>query len=150
MLEEIGEIDNIDEYITKAKDPDDSFRLMGFGHRVYHSKDPRAEIMREICHAVLKNCNVDDKIFPLALELEKRALEDSYFKERKLYPNVDFYSGITLKALGIPMNMFTVIFALGRVAGWLSHWNEMHANETFAISRPRQCYIGPGLRNPNL
>lgn len=149
MLEEIGDVSRIDEYIAKAKDPNDAFRLMGFGHRVYHSTDPRADIMRGICHQVLKQSNIEDDIFPLAIELEKRALDDEYFKERKLYPNVDFYSGITLRAMGIPVNMFTVIFALGRVAGWLSHWNEMHADGS-VISRPRQCYIGSGIRNPNL
>jgi citrate synthase len=149
MLEDIGDVDNIDSFIAKAKDPNDPFRLMGFGHRVYHSTDPRAEIMRGICHSVLKNCDLEDKIFHVALELEKRALEDDYFKERKLYPNVDFYSGITLRAMGIPMNMFTVIFALGRISGWLSQWNEMHENG-FVISRPRQCYTGSALRNPNL
>ncbi|MEE3003162.1 MAG: citrate synthase [Pseudomonadota bacterium] len=148
MLEDIGDQNNIDDFIIKVKKK--QARLMGFGHRVYHTKDPRAVIMREICHEVLRVQKLDDPIFSLALELEKRALQDEYFISRKLYPNVDFYSGITLRALGIPSEMFTAIFALGRVAGWFSHWNEMHQDAKKVLCRPRQHYTGPGTRNPNL
>ena len=150
MLEEIGDVSHIDEYIMRAKDPEDSFRLMGFGHRVYHNYDPRAKIMRDICHEVLSHTENDDPIFKLALELERIALADEYFIERKLYPNVDFYSGITLRAMGIPIAMFTVFFAVGRMPGWLAQWNEMHSQESLRISRPRQLYSGSVKRNVNL
>jgi citrate synthase len=147
MLHEIGSSANLSKYIARAKDPKDSFRLMGFGHRVYKNYDPRAKIMRDICHEVLEAVNRhNDPIFKLAKDLEKIALEDPYFKERNLYPNVDFYSGITLSALGIPTNMFTVIFAVARTVGWLAHWNEMISSPSRRISRPRQLYTGPKHR----
>jgi citrate synthase len=148
MLHEIGDIDNIGQYIKKAKDPNDSFRLMGFGHRVYKNYDPRAKVMKETCHEVLAETGKKEApLFKLALALEKIALEDRYFIDRKLYPNVDFYSGITLSALGIPTNMFTVIFALARTVGWVSHWEEMIADPKRRIARPRQLYIGSKKRN---
>ncbi|MBI5447963.1 MAG: citrate (Si)-synthase [Gammaproteobacteria bacterium] len=148
MLEEIATPDNIPRYIARAKDPDDSFRLMGFGHRVYKNFDPRAMVMRETCHEVLENLKIHDSpLFRVALELEKIALEDDYFVSRKLYPNVDFYSGITLRALGIPKNMFTVIFALARTVGWISQWNEMISDPNRRIGRPRQLYLGPTRRD---
>ena len=147
MLDIIGEEKNIDTYIKKAKDPDDSFRLMGFGHRVYKNYDPRALIIKEICHKVLAAIGTeDDKQLRLAQKLEKIALEDEYFIKRKLYPNVDFYSGIILKAIGIPINMFTVIFALGRTVGWIAHWNEMISNP-YKIGRPQQIYTGAKKRD---
>ena len=142
MLEEIGDISNVDEYVLKAKDKDDSFRLMGFGHRVYKNFDPRATVMRETCHEVLKELGIKDPLLDVAMALEKVALEDSYFIERKLYPNVDFYSGIILKALGIPSSMFTVIFAMSRTVGWISHWDEMLSQPGQKIGRPRQLYTG--------
>jgi citrate synthase len=143
MLHEIGDISQIGKYIAKAKDPNDSFRLMGFGHRVYKNYDPRAKVMRETCYEVLEAVGAhDDPFFKLAMELERIALEDPYFVERKLYPNVDFYSGITLSAIGIPTNMFTVIFALARTIGWIAHWNEM-ISSPYRLSRPRQLYMGP-------
>lgn len=146
MLKEIGDIKNINHYIKRAKDKDDPFRLMGFGHRVYRSYDPRAKVMRETCHKVLEAVGAHDApIFKLAMELERIALEDDYFVEKKLYPNVDFYSGITLSAIGIPTNMYTVIFALARTVGWMSHWMEMVANKS-KIGRPRQLYTGEKLR----
>lgn len=148
MLEEIGTPDNIPKYIARAKDPNDNFRLMGFGHRVYKNFDPRATVMRETCHAVLEELDIHDSpLFKVALSLEKIALEDEYFIERKLYPNVDFYSGITLKALGIPKTMFTVMFALARTVGWISQWNEMIADPKRRIGRPRQLYTGPTQRD---
>jgi citrate synthase len=147
MLEEIGDADNIPEFIARAKDPDDPFRLMGFGHRVYRNFDPRANVMKESCDQVLKELGLDnDPLLKIAKELEKIALEDSYFVERKLYPNVDFYSGIILKAIGIPTSMFTVIFALSRTIGWISHWNEFHSSPN-KIGRPRQLYTGPSKRD---
>lgn len=147
MLNEIGDENRIDEYILKAKDKDDPFRLMGFGHRVYKNFDPRATVMRQTCHEVLKELGCeDDPLFKMALKLEKIALEDEYFIKRKLYPNVDFYSGIILKAIGIPTNMFTVIFALARTVGWVAHWNEMISGE-YRIGRPRQLYTGETERN---
>jgi citrate synthase len=147
MLKEIGDVKQINHYIKRAKDKDDPFRLMGFGHRVYKSYDPRAKVMRETCHDVLKAIGAHDQpLFKLALELERIALEDEYFIEKKLYPNVDFYSGITLSAIGIPSNMFTVIFALARTVGWMSHWIEMTANKS-RIGRPRQLYTGEKERN---
>ncbi|WP_408608714.1 citrate synthase [Candidatus Rickettsiella viridis] len=148
MLHEIGDITHIKKYIQKAKDPNDSFRLMGFGHRVYKNYDPRAKVMRETCHEVLEETGQREApLFKLALALEKIALEDPYFIEKKLYPNVDFYSGITLSALGIPTNMFTVIFALARTVGWVSHWEEMIADPKRRIARPRQLYCGEMQRD---
>jgi citrate synthase len=147
MLHQIGSEKNIDEYIKRAKDPNDNFRLMGFGHRVYKNYDPRAILMRETCHEVLDAVGAhNDPLFKLAMKLEKIALEDDYFVSRKLYPNVDFYSGITLSALGIPTNMFTVIFALARTVGWVSQWMEMVSNP-YRIGRPRQLYTGPTERH---
>lgn len=147
MLEEIGDPANIPKYIARAKDPNDAFRLMGFGHRVYKNFDPRAMVMRQTCHEVLQELGIHDSpLFKVALELEKIALEDEYFISRKLYPNVDFYSGITLKALGIPKTMFTVIFALARTVGWISQWNEMISDPNRRIGRPRQLYTGPTQR----
>lgn len=141
MLEEIKTVDHIPEFIKRAKDKNDSFRLMGFGHRVYKNYDPRATVMRETCHEVLKELNLNDSLLEVAMELERIAVNDPYFIEKKLYPNVDFYSGIILKALGIPSNMFTVIFAIARTIGWIAHWNEMH-EEGLKIARPRQLYTG--------
>lgn len=142
MLAEIGSVENIPKYIEKAKDKDDPFRLMGFGHRVYKNTDPRATVMRESCHEVLKELDRDDPLLDVAMELERIALEDDYFIEKKLFPNVDFYSGIVLKAIGIPTNMFTVIFALSRTVGWVSHWHEMMGEANQKIGRPRQLYTG--------
>lgn len=143
MLEEIGDASRIPEFIKRAKDKNDPFRLMGFGHRVYKNYDPRAKVMRETTHEVLEAVGrANEPLFKLAMELEKIALEDPYFIERKLYPNVDFYSGITLSALGIPTNMFTVIFALSRTVGWVSHWMEMISDPQHRLTRPRQLYLG--------
>jgi citrate synthase len=143
MLEEIGTADKINQYIKKAKDPSDPFRLMGFGHRVYKSYDPRAKIMQKTCHEVLDVLGLkDDPLLKVAMELEKIALEDPYFVEKKLYPNVDFYSGIILKALGFPKDMFTVLFALARTVGWISQWKEMIEDSEQRIGRPRQLYMG--------
>ncbi|MCK7458340.1 citrate synthase [Idiomarina aminovorans] len=142
MLAEIGSVENIPKYIEKAKDKNDPFRLMGFGHRVYKNTDPRATVMRESCHEVLKELDRDDPLLDVAMELERIALEDDYFIEKKLFPNVDFYSGIVLKAIGIPTNMFTVIFALSRTVGWVSHWHEMMGEANQKIGRPRQLYTG--------
>ncbi len=149
MLEEIGTPERIPEFIARAKDKNDPFRLMGFGHRVYKNYDPRAEVMRETCHEVLKELGIHDNhpVLKVAVELEKATLADPYFKERKLYPNVDFYSGIILKAIGIPTSMFTVIFALARTVGWISHWREMYAEGNPKIVRPRQIYRGHTLRH---
>lgn len=142
MLAEIGDVSNINKFIARAKDPKDSFRLMGFGHRVYKNYDPRAKVMRETCHEVLDAVGAhNEPLFKLAMELEKIALEDEYFIEKKLYPNVDFYSGITLRAIGIPTNMFTVVFALARTVGWVAQWNEMISNP-YRLARPRQLYTG--------
>ncbi|MCK0536139.1 citrate synthase [Alcanivorax quisquiliarum] len=141
MLDEIGDVSNIDKYIAKAKDRNDPFKLMGFGHRVYKNYDPRASVMRESCHEVLAELGIKDAQLELAMKLEEIALSDPYFIEKKLFPNVDFYSGIILKALGIPTSMFTVIFALSRTVGWISHWNEMISNP-YKIGRPRQLYTG--------
>jgi citrate synthase len=147
MLNEIGDESRIEEFIARAKDKDDPFRLMGFGHRVYKNFDPRSQVMRKICDEVLADLGVEnDPLFRIARRLEKIALEDQYFIDRKLYPNVDFYSGIILKAIGIPMGMFTVIFALGRTPGWISHWNEMLSG-SYKIGRPRQLYKGAPRRN---
>ena len=143
MLEEIGDVSRIGEYIKRAKDKTDSFHLMGFGHRVYKNMDPRAKIMRQTCHQVLDELGLhDDPMFKLALKLEQIALEDEYFVSKKLYPNVDFYSGIVMRAMGIPNSMFTAIFALARTAGWIAQWNEMISSPEHRIARPRQLYIG--------
>jgi citrate synthase len=146
MLEEIGSVERIPEFIEKAKDKNDPFRLMGFGHRVYKNYDPRATVMRESCHEVLEELKVQDPLLDVAMELERIALEDPYFKEKKLFPNVDFYSGIVLKAIGIPTNMFTCIFALARTVGWASHWHEMLSQPGQKIGRPRQLYTGKTQR----
>jgi len=143
MLEEIGEAKNIPDFIARAKDSNDNFRLMGFGHRVYRNFDPRANVMKKTCDEVLAELGIkDDPLLEIAKELEQIALKDEYFVKRKLYPNVDFYSGIILKAIGIPSSMFTVIFALSRTIGWISHWSEFHS-EPNKIGRPRQLYTGP-------
>ena len=148
MLDEIGDVSNIVKYIARAKDKDDPFRLMGFGHRVYKNYDPRARIIRDMCHQVLdKLCDASDPTFELALRLEEIALNDDYFIQRKLYPNVDFYSGLIYKALGIPTNMFTVMFAIARTVGWVSQWMEMIADDDQRIGRPRQLYTGPKMRD---
>ncbi len=148
MLQEIGSEDRIGEYIKKAKDKNDPFRLMGFGHRVYKNYDPRAKVMQQTCHEVLDTVGLhDDPLFKLAMKLEQIALEDDYFVEKKLYPNVDFYSGITLNALGIPSNMFTVIFAIARTVGWISQWMEMMSDPNRRLARPRQLYTGPTQRD---
>ncbi|HGJ5883571.1 citrate synthase [Arsenophonus sp.] len=141
MLEEIQTVENIPKFIKRAKDKDDPFRLMGFGHRVYKNYDPRATVMKQTCDEVLKELKLNDNILEIAKQLEHIALNDPYFIEKKLYPNVDFYSGIILKAIGIPTTMFTVIFAIARTIGWIAHWNEMH-NEELKIARPRQLYTG--------
>ena len=148
MLDQIGDIKNIPEYVARAKDKNDPFRLMGFGHRVYKNYDPRARIIREMCHEVLAHLSDDkDPMFELALRLEEIALSDEYFIERKLYPNVDFYSGLIYKALGIPTNMFTVMFAIARTVGWVAQWMEMISEDNQRISRPRQLYTGPRNRD---
>jgi citrate synthase len=147
MLEEIGDASRIGRYVTKAKDKNDAFRLMGFGHRVYKHYDPRATIIREMCHRVLEKLGHNDTpLFELALRLEEIALKDEYFVERNLYPNVDFYSGIIYRALGIPKSMFTVMFAIARCVGWVTHWREMVADPGMKIGRPRQLYLGPKER----
>lgn len=147
MLEEIGNVSHIDKYITKAKDKDDPFRLMGFGHRVYKHYDPRAKILREVCHRVLNElADTNNPLFELALRLEEIALQDEYFVERRLYPNVDFYSGIIYRALGIPVSMFTAMFAIARSAGWMAHWLEMMIDPELRIGRPRQIYCGYPVR----
>ncbi|MCW8915806.1 MAG: citrate synthase [Magnetovibrio sp.] len=148
MLEEIGSIDHIDEYIAKAKDKEDPFRLMGFGHRVYKNFDPRATIMRETAHEVLKELGLEDEpLLKLAMKLEKIALEDEYFVSKKLYPNVDFYSGIIYRAMGIPTDMFTVLFAVARTVGWVAQWNEMIEDPSQKIGRPRQLFTGSATRD---
>ena len=148
MLEEIGAAENIGEYVARAKDPADAFRLMGFGHRVYKNFDPRATIIRGICHEVLQELKTGKgRLFTLARQLEEIALSDKYFKDRRLYPNVDFYSGIIYRALGLPATMFTPMFAIGRTAGWAAHWCEMHEDPESRIGRPRQLYLGPTARS---
>jgi citrate synthase len=148
MLEEIHDDSRIGEYISRAKDKSDPFRLVGFGHRVYKNFDPRAKLMRETCHKVLDELGLhDDRLFKLALKLEKIALEDEYFISRKLYPNVDFYSGIVQRALGIPSSMFTAIFATARTVGWIAQWSEMIADPDRKIGRPRQLYTGAVTRD---
>jgi len=147
QLMEIGHKDKIPEVIAKAKDKSSGFRLMGFGHRVYKNFDPRAQVMRKTCHEVLGALNIQDPLLDLAMELEKIALEDEYFVSKKLYPNVDFYSGIILKAMGFPTSMFTVLFAVARTVGWISQWNEMIEDPAHKIGRPRQLYTGPTQRD---
>ncbi len=146
MLDEIGDASNIEKFIAKAKDKNDPFKLMGFGHRVYKNFDPRAQVMKQTCDEVLAELGVNDPKLDLAMKLEEYALNDPYFKERNLYPNVDFYSGIILKAVGIPTSMFTVIFAMSRTVGWISHWTEM-LSSPYKISRPRQLYTGYDKRD---
>ena len=148
MLREIGSVDRIPQYIAKAKDKNDPFRLMGFGHRVYKNYDPRAKIMQRTTHEVLGELGIkDDPLLEVAMELERIALSDEYFVEKKLYPNIDFYSGITLKAMGFPTTMFTVLFALARTVGWIAQWNEMIEDPEQRIGRPRQLYIGEPPRD---
>ncbi|MBL4602915.1 MAG: citrate synthase [Emcibacteraceae bacterium] len=147
MLSEIGSVENIPKYIDKAKDKNDPFRLMGFGHRVYKNFDPRAKVLQQAAHDVLEELGVQDPLLDVAKELERIALEDPYFIEKKLYPNVDFYSGIILKAMGFPTEMFTVLFALARTVGWISQWGEMITDPTQKIGRPRQLFIGETERN---
>jgi citrate synthase len=147
MLERIHlEGGNYRKYIEKAKDPNDPFRLVGFGHRVYKNHAPRAMIIKKACDDVLQALNIDDPLLDLAKEIEAVALTDPYFVERRLYPNVDFYSGIIYKAIGIPSDMFTVMFALGRLPGWIAHWKEMWDDDNWKIGRPRQIYVGPVTR----
>ncbi len=147
MLSEIGTADRIPEFIERAKDRDDAFRLMGFGHRVYKNYDPRAQVLRDTCHEVLDELGkTDEPLLEIAMELERIALHDDYFVERKLYPNVDFYSGIILRAMGIPPHLFTVIFAVARTVGWVAQWNEMIEDPSQKIGRPRQLYTGYGPR----
>ncbi len=147
MLEEIGSKDRIPEFIKRAKDKDDPFRLMGFGHRVYKNYDPRAKVMQQTCHEVLDELGVkDEPLLELAMELERIALEDDYFVKKKLFPNVDFYSGIIFRAMGIPVSMFTVLFAMARTVGWVAQWNEMIEDPSQKIGRPRQLYTGETVR----
>lgn len=146
MLQQIGSKDHIPEYVKRAKDKNDSFRLMGFGHRVYKNFDPRAKVMRQTCHEVLGALGIKDPLLDLAMELERIALEDDYFVEKKLYPNVDFYSGIILKAMGFPTSMFTVLFAVARTVGWIAQWKEMIEDPNQKIGRPRQLYDGATQR----
>jgi citrate synthase len=148
MLQQIGDARNIPTFIARARDSKDPFRLMGFGHRVYKNYDPRARIIRGMCHKVVgKLCRRDDPLFDLAMQLEEIALNDEYFIERKLYPNVDFYSGLIYRALGIPTNMFTVMFAIARTVGWVAQWMEMIGEDDQRIGRPRQLYVGPARRD---
>ncbi|MBI1384900.1 MAG: citrate (Si)-synthase [Rhizobiales bacterium] len=148
MLEEIGTVDRIPEYVRRAKDKNDPFRLMGFGHRVYKNYDPRAKVMQQSCHEVLDAVGArNEPLLKVALELERIALEDEYFIEKKLYPNIDFYSGITLRAMGFPRSMFTVLFALARTVGWIAQWQEMMNDPEQKIGRPRQLYTGPVERS---
>ncbi len=149
MLIDIGKVENIPKVIARAKDKDDPFRLMGFGHRVYKNFDPRSRVIQATARKVLEHLGIDDPLLEVAVRLEEIALKDEYFVERKLYPNVDFYSGILLRAQGLPMNMFTAVFAVARTAGWVSHWLELQ-EESHGIDRPRQLYVGSGLRHyPN-
>ena len=147
MLTEIGHKNRVGDYVKKAKDKDDPFRLMGFGHRVYKNYDPRAKVMMQSCHEVLEELGVNDPLLELAMELERIAREDEYFIERNLYPNVDFYSGIILKAMGFPSSMFTVLFAVARTTGWIAQWKEMIEDPSQKIGRPRQLYTGPTARD---
>ena len=147
MLEQIAQAgENADRFLARAKDKNDTTRLMGFGHRVYKSYDPRAAILKQTCAEVLKRVGGSSQLLDIAVRLEEIALKDEYFVSRKLYPNVDFYSGVIYKALGIPVNMFTVMFTLGRLPGWIAHWNEMRNDPDFRIGRPRQLYTGPTQR----
>ena len=146
MLDEIGDPKNVNQYVLKAKDPNDPFRLMGFGHRVYKNFDPRAKILKTACDEVLADLGVSDPRLEIAMQLEQIALEDDYFIQRKLYPNVDFYSGIILSAMGFPTSMFTVLFALARTVGWIAQWKEMMEDDDRRINRPRQLYVGPSQR----
>jgi citrate synthase len=148
MLQEIGTVDRIPEYIKKAKDKTSGFRLMGFGHRVYKNYDPRAKVMQKTCHEVLDALGIrNDPLLKVAMELERIALQDEYFIDKKLYPNIDFYSGITLRALGFPVSMFTVLFAIARTVGWIAQWKEMIEDPEQRIGRPRQLYMGATERN---
>jgi citrate synthase len=148
MLEEIGTVDRIPEYVKRAKDKNSGFRLMGFGHRVYKNYDPRAKVMQQTCHEVLDELGIrNDPLLRVAMELERIALSDEYFIEKKLYPNIDFYSGITLKALGFPVAMFTALFAVARTVGWIAQWGEMIEDPSQKIGRPRQLYVGAPQRN---
>jgi citrate synthase len=148
MLSEIGSVDRIPEFVRRAKDKNDSYRLMGFGHRVYKNYDPRAKIMQKTCHEVLTELGIkDDPLLDVAMELERIALSDEYFIEKKLYPNIDFYSGITLKAMGFPTTMFTVLFAVARTVGWIAQWKEMIEDPKQKIGRPRQLYTGATQRD---
>ena len=147
MLNEMGGKENIATYVNKAKDKNDPFRLFGFGHRVYKNYDPRAQVMRKSCHEVLNKLGVNDPLLEVAMELEEIAVNDPYFIEKKLYPNVDFYSGIILKAMGFPTSMFTVLFAVARTVGWISQWKEMIEDSSQRIGRPRQLYTGPSTRD---
>lgn len=147
MLDTIGSIDNIDKYMEKAKDKNDSFRLFGFGHRVYKHYDPRAKLIKKACYDLLDDLHITDPLLDLAIALEERALKDEYFKERNLYPNVDFYSGIIYRAAGIPVNMFTVMFTLARLPGWIAQWRESASDPNWKIWRPRQVYIGQNDRS---
>lgn len=147
MLSEIGKTENIPKAIARAKDKNDPFRLMGFGHRIYKNFDPRSRVMQESAREVLEHLGVSDPLLEVAVKLEEIALQDPYFIERKLYPNVDFYSGILLRAMGLPMNMFTAIFAVARTAGWVSHWLELHKDSGHGIDRPRQLYVGHERRH---
>ena len=147
MLMEIGSVKRIPAYLERAKDKNDPFRLMGFGHRVYKNYDPRARVMQKVCHEVLGHLGIEDPLLEVAMELERIALEDDYFKSRNLYPNIDFYSGITLRALGFPTSMFTVLFAVARTVGWVAQWREMIEDPEQKIGRPRQLYVGPEKRD---
>jgi citrate synthase len=146
-LAEIGSVERIPEMLRRAKDKSDPFRLSGFGHRVYKSYDPRAKVLRPLCAELLAELGKTDPLLELAIELERIALEDDYFVERKLYPNVDFYSGIIFRALGLPPAMFTPVFAVARTVGWVAHWNEMMTDPETRIVRPRQLYVGPAERD---
>jgi citrate synthase len=147
MLEQIElDGDDIDKYVKKAKDPNDPFKLSGFGHRVYKNYDPRAKILKDTCDELLTELDRKDHLLELALRLEEVALSDEYFIERKLYPNVDFYSGLIYRAMGFPTQMFTVLFAMGRLPGWIAHWKEMMESPATKIGRPRQIYVGPTKR----
>ncbi|NQV84367.1 MAG: citrate (Si)-synthase, partial [Rhodospirillales bacterium] len=148
MLTEIGDIKNIPDFIKRAKDKNDPFRLMGFGHRVYKNFDPRAKVLERTCHEVLDELGIEDEpLLDIAVELERIALEDPYFVSKKLYPNVDFYSGIIFKAMGIPTSLFTVLFAVARTVGWVAQWNEMIEDPSQKIGRPRQLFIGSEERS---
>src|SRR5690348_2654391 len=147
MLAEIGDAKNVGKAVEKAKDKNSGFRLMGFGHRVYKNYDPRATIIKRTCDKLLAKRHINDPIFEIAQQLEQVALNDPYFIERKLYPNVDFYSGVVYRAIGIPVQMFTVLFAIGRLPGWIAHWMEMHESPNKKICRPRQIYTGPTKRD---